>query len=161
VSTSATRLRAPLSARAAAARAYADPQRRPASRPAPLEVVRPRARPARRRPVTLILSGILFSAGLFTVVIGHAELAQGQVRLARIQAQITAADVAHRSEVLEVAKLEDPSRVLQVAEQTLHMLPPGQVHQLAHVPLDVALPSPAIVTAPNRSTAATTAAPAG
>lgn len=84
----------------------------------------------------------MVSGSLLFVVIGHAELAQGQMRLANEQAEITSAELLHQGEVLALAKLENPSRILRVAEDTLHMASPSQVKQLAHVPLGVPLPAP-------------------
>ncbi len=84
----------------------------------------------------------MVSASLLFVVIGHAELVQGQVRLANVQTEITSAQLLHQREVLALAELESPSRILRVAEGTLHMATPSQVRQLAHVPLGVPLPAP-------------------
>jgi|GEM_PF-2998807 len=112
-----------------------------------LEVVAPRSRRARRRSLAPVLSGAVLSASLLMVVVGHAELAQGQVRLTQVQSEITSARLLRQREGLALAGLENPSRILRVAEQTLHMAPPTQVQQLAHVPLDAALPPPHVVTA--------------
>jgi len=84
----------------------------------------------------------MVTGSLLFVVVGHAELAQAQVRLANVQAEITSAQLLHQREVLALASLENPSRILRVAEDTLHMAPPSQVHQLAHVPLGVPLAAP-------------------
>ncbi len=134
--------------RLTAARVAAQPARHGATeRRPPLEVVGPRGRRIRRRRVAPVLSAAVVSCSLLLVVIGHAELAQGQVRLARVQAAITSAHLVHQHEVLALASLENPSRVMQVAEVTLHMVAPGQVQQLAHVPLGVALPAPKLLPA--------------
>ncbi len=87
------------------------------------------------------------SGSLLFVVAGHAELAQGQVRLANLQVEITSAQLLHQREVLALAELENPSRILAVAEGTLHMRSPSQVRQLAHVPLGVVLPAPHVAAA--------------
>lgn len=105
-----------------------------------LEVV-PRSRRIRRRRLAPLLSAGVVSFSLLLVVLGHAELAQGQVRLANVQAEITSARLAHQREVVGIANLENPTRILKVAENSLHMAPPSQVHQLAHVPLQDALPA--------------------
>ncbi len=100
------------------------------------------------------------SLSLLLVVIGHAELAQGQVRLAGLQTQITAARLLHQREVLTLANLENPTRILRVAEDTLHMVRPTQVRQLPHVPLGIVLPPPHV--APSTGTPpAATASPGG
>lgn len=145
----------------AASRIAAKPAKRgaPAARP-PLEVVAPRQRRVRHRRVAPLLSAAIVSLSLLLVVVGHAELAQGQVRLADMQTQITAARLAHQREVLALANLENPSRILRVAEGTLHMASPDQVRQLAHVPLGTAVPLPKV--APPASTSSTrSAAPSG
>ncbi len=138
----------------AAARTAAQPRRRPAPdrRPA-LEVVQQRRRRVRRRRLAPILSAAMVSASLFMVVIAHAELAQGQVRLSAIEQSLTAAQTAHRQDTLTVANLENPARVLQVAEQTLHMTPPVGQQQVPNVPLDKPLGAPKVAT--------TTSTPAG
>jgi hypothetical protein len=119
------------------------PRRTGAPRP-PLEVVAPRSRRIRRRSLAPILSGALVSVSLLVVVIGHAELAQGQMRLAGVQSEITSARLLHQREGLALANLENPSRILRVAEETLHMVPPSEVRQLAHVPLSDPLPAPRV-----------------
>lgn len=131
----------------AAIRTAAAPQRRSAEerRPA-LEIVHQRRRRARRRRLAPILAGVLVSASLFLVVLGHAELTQGQVRLSAVEQQVTAAQTAHRQDVLSLAKLENPARILRVAEETLHMAPPSGQQQVAHVPLDTPLPNPTVST---------------
>jgi hypothetical protein len=124
------------------AAAQAAPRPRPTAPRPSLEVVGPRTRRIRRRSLAPILSGAVVSASLLVVVIGHAELAQGQMRLAGVQSEITSARLLHQREGLALANLENPSRILRVAEETLHMAPPSEVRQLAHVPLSVALPPP-------------------
>ena len=81
---------------------------------------------------------------LLTVVIGHAMLAQGQVRLSAAQRALNAAQAEHRQAVLRVAGLETPGRIARVATGTLAMVSPGQVHQLPYVPLDVPLRPPTL-----------------
>jgi hypothetical protein len=132
--------------------AQPQPQPQPQRRPAPelrpsLEVVQQRRRRVRRRRLAPILAGALVSASLFLVVIGHAELTQGQVRLSAVQQAVTAAETTHRQDVLALANLENPARILGVAEKTLHMAPPAGQQQVAHVPLDTPLPNPTVSTA--------------
>ena len=112
------------------------------ARRAQLAVVVRRTRRVRHRKLAPLVSAALVSGSLLFVVVGHAELAQGQVRLANLQAEITSAQLLHQREVLGLAELENPSRILAVAEGTLHMRSPSQVRQLAHVPLGVKLASP-------------------
>lgn len=138
----------------AAARVAPEPARRAQGRRPPLEVVAPRARRVRRRSLAPILSAAVVSISLLAVVVAHAELAQGQMRLANVQSEITSARLLHQREGLALANLENPSRILRVAEDTLHMASPTQVQQLAHVPLNVAL-APPHVTTPSGSAPAT------
>lgn len=86
------------------------------------------------------------AASLLLVVVGHSELAEGQVRLANVQAQLTAAQITHRQDLASVATLEDPSRIVGKAQKTLHMVSPTQVDQLPHVSLTSPVPPPTVTT---------------
>lgn len=127
------------------------PAPRPDRRP-PLRVVERgpghRSRRAPRHRATLVLAAALVVGTLLAVVVSHALLAQGQVRLATVQAQLTAAQQAQHQEIVAVATLEAPSRVVAQAEQSLHMAPPAQIVQLPYVPLNVPLPPPSVAPAP-------------
>lgn len=79
---------------------------------------------------------------LLTVVAGHSLLAEGQVRLANVQSALTAEQARHRQDVMAVAALENPSRIVAAARQQLHMVSAGQVQQLPYVPLGTPLPAP-------------------
>ncbi|HVX22928.1 MAG TPA: hypothetical protein VHB02_16410 [Acidimicrobiales bacterium] len=120
------------------------PDRRP-----PLRVV-PRRR-ARRWPV--VLSVAMVGGSLLSVVIGHAMLAQGQVRLSAAQAALSAEQSVHHQAVLGAAKLETPSRIVAKARQQ-GMVPPAQTNQLPRVSLDTPLATPTV------SPSTTTTAPA-
>jgi hypothetical protein len=105
------------------------PARQPARRP-PLRVVGPRRnRPVRRRrsPLVLVLGTVL--ASLLTVAGAHAYLTAGQVRLARLQQQLSTAQSLERGLEVQVAQLEDPSRVVGQAQQQ-GLTVPGQVTDL-------------------------------
>jgi hypothetical protein len=132
----------------AVARTAAKPLRRPApDRRPPLEVVQQRRRRVRRRRIAPILSGVLVSGSLFLVVVAHAELTQGQVRLSTVEQAVTAAQTAHRQEVLALANLENPARILKEAEHSLHMAPPGSQAQVPYVPLGTPLHAPSVSSA--------------
>lgn len=135
MSVPASRLRAQ---RAAPQRGHAEPA------PTRLEVVHERVRRSRRRRITPVLSAALVSGSLLVVVVGHALVAQEQVRIAAVNAALTAAQVAHRHDVVSVARLEDPARILREAEARLHMVTPGQVVQVPHVGLTTPLLNPAV-----------------
>lgn len=119
-----------LAARAPASR----PQRSEA--PAPLRVVPAPQRRAlyRRRRIVTLLACLLVVASLLAVVVGHSMLAQGQVRLTSLQAQLSAAQARHDAEQLKVAQLQTPGRITGVAEGQ-HLAAPTQVQQLPSVPL--------------------------
>lgn len=132
-----------------AARAGEQPQRRvPPDHGAPLRIVgRATRRAGRARSLARALAASMVTGALFVVVIGHAELAQGQVRLARVEAAITAAQTLQRKEVLSLAQLEAPARILKEATRTLHMSPATGIRQLPYVALSTPLPAPQVAPA--------------
>ncbi len=79
-------------------------------------------------------------------------LATGQVRLSTLQAQLSAEQAAHREKQLAVAQLETPSRIVQQAEQALHMVQPNQVTQLPSVDLGTAQHPPSVAPPPATTT---------
>lgn len=123
--------------------------------PAPLEVVRRRARPARRHRVVPLASAATVAVSALAVVLGHSYLVQEQVRLAAAEAAVTAAQVQHHHEMVSVAHLENPSRILRSAEATLHMVTPGSIDQVPYVTLGVPLPTPSLAPGTVSSTAST------
>lgn len=131
-------------ARAPSARAPQRPERRGTERRAGLEVVSRRASRRRRPKLVPILAACVLSGSLFAVVIGHAVLAQDQLRLAAVQSAITTAQAVHRRDVISVANLENPSRIVREAEQSLHMVTPTTVDQLPHVTLHKPVPAPSV-----------------
>lgn len=95
------------------------------------------------------------------IVVGHAVLAQGQVRLTAAQDSLAAAQAADRQQTLEVAQLEAPARIVGEATGGLDMVQSAQTTQLPHVPLDKPLPTPHVSPAPQGTAPATgSAAPA-
>jgi len=103
---------------------------------------------SRRRRVAPILSIVLVVGSLLTAVVGHAMLAEGQIRLSSVQSAVSAAETVNRQETLSVAELETPSRIVGEAKQQLGMVSPGQVDQLPTVPLGTPLPTPTVGPAP-------------
>jgi len=101
------------------------------------------------------LSVIAVLASLLAVVIGHAMLAQDQVRISSAQAALSAEQNLHRQEVLSVARLETPSRISAEAQNQFH-LAPDHVSQLPSVPLSTPLATPKVAAAPVASTPTTT-----
>src|SRR4051812_27024313 len=108
------------------------PQRRPAVRPAPerrprkapeLRVVPDPAPRARLVLATVIGITVLFGI-LFGLVLFHTLLVQNQQRLDHIDAEVREQQAIYQRNRLEVAQLEAPSRIVDVATERLHMLPP-------------------------------------
>ncbi len=106
------------------------PTRRPA-RAVVLRAVETRRRPPapRRRPVAMVVSLVLAVGSLLSVADAQAYLTQGQVRLARLQQQLTGEQARHRDLELQVADLEDPSQVVNKAQQQ-GLTVPAQVTDL-------------------------------
>lgn len=98
--------------------------------------------PRRRRLRLSVLSVAMVAASLLVVVVGHSMLAAGQMRLAKVQATLSAEQTRHRQETTAVATLEDPARIVADARRQLHMVSAGQVQQLPYVPLGTPLPPP-------------------
>ncbi|HVB91609.1 MAG TPA: hypothetical protein VND70_05860 [Acidimicrobiales bacterium] len=93
---------------------------------------------------------------LLTVVVGHALLAEGQVRMAAVQHQLTLEQSTNRENQLLVSQLETPSRIVSTALAQLHMVHPPQVVQLPYVPLTTPLPTPKVAAAPAAPSTPTT-----
>jgi cell division protein FtsL len=68
-------------------------------------------------------------ASLLAVGGAHAYLTAGQVRLARLQQQLESAQTTERGLEVQVAQLEDPSRVVNQAQQQ-GLTVPSQVTDL-------------------------------
>ena len=84
---------------------------------------------------------------LLIVVGGQAMLANGQVRMARVDQQLQLAQSQHRQRVLAAAKKETPSRIVGAATAQLHMVHPSHVTQLPYVSLKTPLPTPNVTPA--------------
>jgi hypothetical protein len=120
-----------------------------AAAPRPVPDTAPRARPAvaspgRRVPHwslrrTAALCGALVLCSLLMVVAASAYLTQGQVRLTRMQQQLTSELGQHRDLELRVAQLADPSNVVSQAQRH-GLTAPSQVTDLPQVNLT---PAPA------------------
>jgi cell division protein FtsL len=109
------------------------PQRapqRPSVRPAP----RPRAKPELRvvpdpTPrtriivVTVVGVSVLFAV-LFGLVLAHTVLVQNQQRLDSLDEQVREQQAIYQRNRLEVAQLEAPARIVDVATHRLRMVPP-------------------------------------
>jgi len=138
------------------------PEAVPAKRPH-LQVVPPnylttKARRRRARRLA-VLGGIVVAAGMFSVVVFHVILTQGQLDIQRLEARAQSASVKEQRLRLEAARLESPERVVQDAER-LGMVPPATVHYLTPAGDPSAKPVAAQAPAPKPVTRATTPAAA-
>jgi cell division protein FtsL len=95
-----------------------------------------------------VLAVILVVGSLIAVVVGQAMLANGQVRLASLQHQLSLEQSTHRQAELSVSELETPSRIVATATGQLHMVRPAQVIELPYVSLSSPLSTPKVTPAP-------------
>ena len=140
----------------AARRATAAPHPRPSTRRPALQVFEPQPRRSSRRHLSrrghLWLAALLVVGSLLAVVVGDTMVAQGQVRLADLQAKITTQQAIQKAAQTEVAQLAAPERV--VAQGILlGLTAPAQVVDLPQVPLNVPLPVPVTTPLPSAHTA--------
>jgi hypothetical protein len=103
----------------------------------------------------------LVVAALLAVVVAQALLANGQVKMAALQHELTLEQSAHRQAELAVASLETPSRIVAAASDQLHMVRPATVVELPYVSLSVPLPTPKVTPAPAAPPPTTSSAGAG
>ncbi len=109
----------------------AAPRQGPARR-RDLGVVAPRSRRHGRRTAMLALAvGVL---GPLLVAGSYAELTAGQVRLTRLQQQLSVQQQRESALQLRVAQLEDPSTIAAEARQE-GMVPAGSVIDIPQVPV--------------------------
>lgn len=90
---------------------------------------------ARRRQVLRLASvsvGVVLSS-MLVVAGAQALVASRQVRIDALQQQLGAAVATDEQLSLRKASLEEPGRILAIAERRLHMVPPGTVSYLAPV----------------------------
>jgi hypothetical protein len=132
--------------RIASSRSGVDPGRS-APRRQPLQVVPRRA--SRVVSWTLrYLPVIMVVLALLVVVAGQAMVANGQVRMAGLEQRLQIAQGDHRQQLLTVAKLEVPSRIVKEAIGQQHMARPSHVMQLPYVSLLTPLATPNVTPAP-------------
>jgi hypothetical protein len=98
---------------------------------------------------------------LLAVVVGQAFLANGQVKLASLQHDLSVEQSAHRQAELAVAKLETPTRIVADATTQLGMVDDANVIELPYVSLSVPLPPPKVSPAPAPPPPTTPSAGAG
>jgi len=93
----------------------------------------------RRRLVVGALVG-LACAGLFAIVGVRVLLAQGQLPVDRLEAEVTDAQAQSQRLRLDVARLESPTRIVAEAQGRLGMVPPATVTFLTPLPETAAAP---------------------
>ncbi len=129
------------------ARVTQAPAPRQRQRPTPLQVVGTRRRSLLSLSPAVVGIGCIFGA-LVVVVGGYGMLAQGQVRLQRVQGALAVAEAQHARDVLQASVLESPVRFEGVTGAAYHLVPATGVGELAAVNLQVPLPTPAVLPAP-------------
>lgn len=88
----------------------------------------------RRRARGLVAAaGVLAVASLIALAGTHAMLVSNQVRLDALEQQAAEAQARHQALRLEVARLEDPARVVSVATERLGMVQPDVITYLEPV----------------------------
>jgi hypothetical protein len=123
--------------RITSSRTGADPGRTSEKR-TPLRLVPSRRRDGSRSrfvrylPVALVVVALLFVVG------GQAMLANGQVRLTRLDQQLQNTQATHERQVQSVSQQETPARIVRDAMRQ-GMQQPAQVIQLPYTPLNVPL----------------------
>ena len=142
--------------RVATSRPGNDPGRTSSRRP-PLQVVPSRRADRARSRLVKYLPVVMVVVALLIVVGGQAMLANGQVRMARIDQRLQVAQSEHRQQVLDVTRKETPSRIVGSATAQLHMVHPSHVTQLPYVSLRTPLPTPTVTPGTTTATTATSA----
>jgi hypothetical protein len=104
---------------------------------------------------SVVASAVVVVASLLTVVGADAYLTQGQVRLTRMQQQLTSASGRHRDLEAQVATLTNPSKVVSEAERA-GLDAPTKVTDLPAVSLPAPTPEPT-ATAPGTRSSTTAA----
>lgn len=105
------------------------PRARPEARPHHLRVVAPaeRVRRSLTPAMAVLLSAFLF-ATLFAVAIAHTVLVQGQVKLDRLDAQLTTEQARYQELRKDVAELESPTRIVDAAHEQGMVIPDDLVY---------------------------------
>jgi len=98
---------------------------------------------------------------VFGVVALHAELAQRQFSIDRLDQQLAQQEARYQPQRLQVAQLGSPSRIVSIAEGTLGMREPTSVTYLTPTAASVARAGRHAPPPPRRPTAKAIPAPAG
>jgi cell division protein FtsL len=131
-----TAVQAPQRGPALAPASLPAPRPRPEARPDHLRVVSPAER-ARRglTPAMAVLLTVVLFVMLFAVAIAHTVLVQGQVKLDRVDAQLTIEQARYQELRKDVAQLESPERIVSAAHEQ-GMVTPEDLVYLQPAPLD-------------------------
>jgi hypothetical protein len=110
------------------------------------------------------LSLFFIVGSLLSVVVGHSILAQGQIRLSAEEGAIAHAQTVHRHDLVAVARLANPQRIVSEATTKFNMTVPSHVTQVPYVnvtkPLTVSTSQPSATVTPTTNATASTAAQA-
>ena len=122
--------------------AVPQPRRTPATRERrpQLRVVDAPARRMNAGVLTVLIGSVLFAV-LFGLVVFHTLLLKNQQRLDHLDRDVTDAQAHYQQLRLEVAQLEAPQRVIDVATTKLGMVPPDGTTYLTPAAGDGAGPS--------------------
>ena len=85
----------------------------------------------RRAGAAAVLTIIVVFVGLFGLAVCQAIMAQNQMRLDRLDAEVADAQARYQRMRLRVAQLESPERIVAAAQERLGMVPPATVRYLS------------------------------
>ncbi len=109
-------------------------------------------------PRTAAVAGVIILVSLLMVVAAGASMTQGQVRLTRMQAQLTAVLGRHHDLEQRVAKLSDPSGVVSQAQRH-GLVAPTNVTDLNQVSVSTSASTASTTPAPGKTSVASTGGP--
>ncbi len=105
------------------------PRPKAAPRPNHLRVVAPAERTRRSlTPAMAVLLTAMLFAILFAVAIAHTVLVQGQVRLDRLDAELTEEQARYQQLRKDVAELESPPRIVAAAQEAGMVTPDDLIY---------------------------------
>lgn len=124
-----TAVQAPQRSAAAAAAPAPAPRPRPEARPDHLRVVAPAERVRRGlTPAMAVLLTVGLFATLFAVAVAHTVLLQGQLKLDRVDAQLSVEQARYQELRRDVAQLESPERIVGAAHEQGMVTPDDLVY---------------------------------
>jgi hypothetical protein len=107
----------------------------------PLKVAVPPPSSRRQLWRRVVVASVVLALGSLLLVAGaQAYLISGQVRLVRVQQELSTQLARHRNLDLRVAQLEEPSRIVAQAQKQGYTVP-AQVNDLPRVSLSPSVPA--------------------